>query len=451
MMTNFLDWIKNAATAFRGVQPAVAESAQAKGVSLLNNGVPVSSWGQTAWFSDFSWGLLGDEAQLSANTVVQGVLRWATTSFNEPPLMVVRRGKDGDEEKDFNHAALEVLRGDPAQKMSRRRLMKASLASYVLDGNCYVEMVTDKAGDAAELRWHAPSRVRTVAFDGTDYLSHYVVRDRRGQERRVEPENMVHIADGIDERHPLKGCSGIKSCMRAVMADNQIDLYTHAIMTNPAVIGLIVGLKDAAEADEADVAAVQDKVDQKCRGGGAGSTVVVNSDTTVTKVGFSPKDLDSSAMRDALEERITSVFGVPAIVAGLQQSDAKFSNFQEARRLATEQFLVPHWETFAEEFSLQLGSKAGLKEGEYFAFAVDRVRALQEDANQRHLRIVAAYQGGLTKRSEGRGQMGLESDKTDEVYIDQVQGGASPEVTAAKARMRESRRGFDFNVLSGEQ
>jgi phage portal protein BeeE len=130
------------------------------------------------------------------------------------------------------------------------------------------------------------------------------------------------------------------------------------------------------------------------------------------RFGLSPEEMALDKILRLPEQRITAVFGVPAIVvglgAGLERST--FANFKEAREAFTETVLVPLWRELAETITTQLGPDFGLKPGQRFEYDISEVRALQEDVTALYTRTISAYKEGVLTLQESRQALGQDPE-----------------------------------------
>ena len=120
-------------------------------------------------------------------------------------------------------------------------------------------------------------------------------------------------------------------------------------------------------------------------------------------------------MSDRLEERICSVWGVPPAVVGLAQREQKYSNMETARKIATETFLIPLFNTFAQVINNQLSEM--LEEGEEFMFNYSNLPELGFQDKHRET-VIQLYKNGIITRGEARQELGKEVDEErDNVFL----------------------------------
>jgi len=382
---------------------------------------------------------------LDNNSIIQACLGWITRNFPEPPSCIETLTQEGKVDRDFNHPLVALLNRPEQGKMTPRRLWKATIAARFLDGNAYWEIVKSRAGTPVELLYTPFRYVTPKPTKGTGELSHYEITLSDGRKRDVDPELMIHFADGIDEHdpHQLKGCSALKSAMRHVMTDNQLTAYAERVARNIDGIGLAIFPKGEAKIEDADRKLLTAKFKTEFGGENQGSTFVASREIGIEHIGISPEKMMTRDLQRIPEERISAIFGVAAIVAGLGAGldRSTFANMAEAREAATEQLLIPLWAETGDDLTIQLGPWFGLAPNQQVARDLSKVAILQEDENKRADRLGKQYQQyqGI-KLSEYREAMGYPVEAGDDHYfIDPITTVDDPQKALKREIMEQSR------------
>lgn len=387
------------------------------------------------------WRLPVTHANADVNSIVMACVLWACRNFSEAPPQVRRPLPGGGFDAIADHLMTELLRRPQARakepsKLTGRRMWKGVLYSRMMDGNAYLEKVRTGGGGVGALEFLPHTSCDPIPENGRpNVLSHYRVQTG-WTSRNVAPEDIIHLADGIDPRNPLKGLSPLKSVMRQVMTDNEAAIYSHAILRMP-VPGFLVSLKDKDQSftqKQADELATMFR--SQFTGENRGQVAVPNVPIEAKTLGLSPEQLALDKMLKVPEERITAVFGIPAIVAGMGAGldRSTYANFKEAREAAVESFLVPTWAEIADDLDDQLLPDFAPQIGDYTAFDLAQVRVLQDDEDAKFSRWTAAYQGGVAMRSDARAHLGLEVGPGDDVYSTDLSFGSAP-ADVAKAKL----------------
>jgi phage portal protein BeeE len=172
-----------------------------------------------------------------------------------------------------------------------------------------------------------------------------------------------------------------------------------------------------------ELEAVKDKFEERFTGVNRGRPMVMTAKTSVQMLSFSPQQLDLQMLRRVPEERITAVFGLPAIIAGLGAGldRSTFANYAEARAAAWEDLIIPMQRDLATAFQVQLLAEYGQDTRTHrVGFDTTNVRVLQEDQNALMTRLVAGVAGTILSPNEARKALGFDAsqeDGSDSLYV----------------------------------
>ncbi len=375
------------------------------------------------------------DLEVNNNTIVLACVLWVARSFQEPKLVVKSTDSEGKEIEIPEHDVIKLLRNpqggvSQTSKFSARRMVAASVYSRLIDGNAYWHKLRNGRGKVIGLDYVPHTHIEPIPVTGTtNILSHYRVYTSTGNQI-VQPEDIIHFADGIDPHNMLKGLSPLKAAMRMVMTDNEAAVYSHAILKMPVPSYLVSAKDKEVELTQESANELAAHILAQVSGENRGRVMVPTIPLKAEKLGLSPEELALEKMHRIPEERISAIFGVPAIVAGLGAGleRSTFANFKEAREAATEQLLCPLWEVFADDLNNQLLPEFSADQSEHICFNLKTVRVLQEDETARWDRAGKAFATGLITRAEGKSHIGLAfDDARDNLYITDIQGGLTEE------------------------
>jgi len=383
------------------------------------------------------------------NSAVMASVKWASRTFPEAPLVV--DALNGDVYAQAHNHPLTQLIARPNPFYSGNLLWSATLLSLMVDGNCYWHKARNSYGVVKELHY-LPHYAVTPKLDARrSYITHYEYRTSVST-TSIPVEDIVHFRDGIDPDNPFIGLSSLKSVFREILADNQIAEYSHSILKNMGVVGVIIAPKDKeVGVQDGEAERIATRFIEQYTGTGRGKAMVLDFPVDMHAPGFSPKDIAVDQLRQIPESRIAAVLGIPAVVLGLSVGleHSTFSNMKEAREMAYESFIIPMQSLLAGELNVQLLPELGDASKERARFDNSDVRVLQEDENARAERTTKLYQGGVIKRSEARAEHGYDYTPDDEVYYSDVQFGASVEsaneqvMKSVRARSKERRKAYE--------
>lgn len=366
--------------------------------------------------SSTSWLLMpGGPLAFRSDTVENGIvaasIRWMATAISEAPIIV--HDADGPLPE---HPASELLL-EPNGYYSQSTLLAGIVTSLFLDGNAYVLHEVSAGGRAL---WYVPhTMVRRIREPNGANIAAYDIRVG-GKQVRVEAADIVHLRMGVSLEDPTLGMSPLAGVMREIACDDEAARYTHAILRNMGVPGVLISPKsEATQVTEETAERMKQLFTARFTGERRGEPLVFTGPMEVTPVGFGPQQLSVDTLRRIPEERITAALGIPAIVvgmgAGLERST--FANYAEAREAAYESSVIPLSRNIAADFTRALGERLGLGRGERFAPDLRNVRILQPDLDALAARMDIGVRGGWIRVSEARAALGLPVASEDEVYL----------------------------------
>lgn len=348
------------------------------------------------------------------NSAVVASLRWVARNYPKAP-MIVQRLNGSAYETIADHPALALLR-KPCAGMPGRVLGQAIALSLVLDGNAYLYRVRDGNGKLAELQYLMHGCVNPVAGKDTP-ISYYEYR-AGGSTYRLEPQDIIHIRDGVDPTNPALGWSGLKSVVNEILSDQEASDYTYAVLRNLGITGLVVSPvgDDFITEDQAEL--LKKRLLQDTTGDQRGEPLVLSQPVTVSSPGFSPEQMALDKIRSIPESRICAVIGIPAMVLDLVSGAERrtYSNYEEARSAALEDWLIPLYQLIDDTLTWELLPEFGGSGDERITRDLTQISALQEDANSLAQRAVNLYTGGIFTRAKALRLLGEQAGPEDEIY-----------------------------------
>jgi HK97 family phage portal protein len=325
---------------------------------------------------------------------------------------------------------------------TRRTQDQLTIASLILDGNAYLKIWRGESGNVLGLQWLPHWDVDPVSVAGNPNGLRAFRYAFGGTIRECPPGDMIHITAGLpDANDPLKSVSPVKAVMREVMTDQQIAVFTYAIMRQPNPAATITPKEGSWTQSQAeDVASV---LRQRSAGESAGSVMVMGANATISKLGLTPEEMALDVIPAHIERRISAVLGISPLVSGLA-SDPTYSNYKTAREAATEEFLVPMWQLVADSMSDALVPEFGNRNGGWrLAYDLTNVRSQQEDRDALHARVREDFDKNLIDLFTAKTETGRVPENSDKgVYAWMLKNaGVAPQASkgaAARKRAEES-------------
>lgn len=356
--------------------------------------------------------------EAEANTVIMAGLRWACTNSIEPPLAAGVM-QDSEFVANPNHDASRLIasplgRVDTSRVTTQMMLRMGVISGLFLDGNAYLLKIRSASGAVIGLDWLAHTMVTPkISADG-EGIEAYAV-SRLGRSNSYAPQDIVHFRWLPDFDNPYMGISPLKATMRHVLSDNQIAVFTHALLRNPAPSALLTPTDSGSQWDRVQLETLLADFKRQTAGERAGNMMGLTFPAKIERLSLSPKDMDVQVMARLSEERLSSTMGIPAVVLGLGAGldRATFANYAEARTAAVEDFLVPLWRVIESTLTEQLLPELKQQNGLVFAHDLRGVRALQEDEDAKHARVREDFKSNLIDRAEARQSLGYKPSAGD--------------------------------------
>ena len=347
--------------------------------------------------------------------VIMSPVLWAAARMAESPIGVHRLE---DEEIDFEHDIAQLLKR-PNGFYSGSAMRKAATISYLTDGNAYLLKVRNNQLKPIEL-WYVPHWLMEPhsPADGSAFLDYYEYFVPGQGTLKVDPADVLHFRDGMDPANPRKGLSRLKILLREIYTDDEAAMFSAMLLKNGAVPGVIISPEESGTVID-DPERTKKKILEEFGGAKRGSPMVMSAPTKVQQLGWDPKSLDLSALREIPEERVTACLGIPAAVVGfgtgLQQTKVG-ATMAEMRAMAYEDCIIPMQNGWADDMDLQLLPDFEESPEQWrIAFDLSGVRVLRDDETKLSDRVLRQFQGGLITRMVALDRLGYESTPDDDV------------------------------------
>jgi HK97 family phage portal protein len=350
-------------------------------------------------------------ANAGGNAIVAACVKWACRTFPEAPPMVEQRTTKGWEPND-DHPLLGLLHR-PNPYYSGLHLWSATLADYMLTGNAYWLKRRSAANRVVEL-WWVPSSIIEPKWPDNDtvYIGWYEYRHSQSSDPAlIDPADVVHFRNGFDPANIRKGLSDLAALYREVATDNEAANWSASLLRNMGVPGVIISPGGDAELDERDAEGVKASFQARFSGDQRGAPMVMSGKTTVSVLSFNPEQMQLRELRRIPEERVSAIFGTPAVVVGLGAGldRSTYSNMAEAREAAYESNIIPTQRLFAAEMDTQLVPDFGDPTRLRVGFDLSKVRVLQDDQNALHERARLNLGAGLLTLNQALEMIGEEA------------------------------------------
>jgi phage portal protein BeeE len=259
---------------------------------------------------------------------------------------------------------------------------------------------------------------------GKTFIGHYEYKPGGVPKKDIPVEDVVHFRFGIDPKNTRLGLSPLGALWREIATDDQAANFTASILKKLGIIGVIISPEEGSISDES-VKEVKNYIQEHFTGDKRGETLALKQPTKVQLLQYNLQGFDTSPIRDVSEERVCAALGIPAAVVGfgtgLQQTKVG-ATMKELRQLAWTGGVIPMQEAIADEVdrSLMPEFEPGGERQFRLRFDTSKVRALWEDANEKHDRIRKDVLAGIITVKQAQQLLGYPLDDDRDVYLQPV-------------------------------
>lgn len=389
------------------------------------------------------------------NSAISATIGWISGTFPEAPIRVLKRNTDGIYIEEFDHDMVDLIEM-PNKFYDGKVLWIATITSDCLSGNSYWLKRRNLFGEVVEL-WYLPHYQVSPYWELTsnNYIDYYRYFPENSEPQIIVPKDIIHFRNTLDESNNRLGISPIQSLFREIFVDNEANNFAASLLTNMGVPGCIISPENGASFIKTDAETIKERFAESFTRDNRGKPLVMSAGIKITPIGLNPQQLDLKLLHRLPEERITAVFGIPAVVAGLGAGleTSGSASYKEARQEATESKILPMYARFAAvlktdlltEF-LQVKRELTLQEirktlkGYKVEFDSSGIRVLQDDESSKFLRYNQGVANGWITPNEARARCGLPSIKGGENLLSKNQNA----LTAARGDIIPDKN--DFNT-----
>lgn len=330
---------------------------------------------------------------LDLHSLVACVYNYTGTRLPEARPVIRRTNKAGDVAIDPLHPLAQLIRR-PNKHHVWANYSHAASVDWWVDGGVRFKKVRSVTGQVVEL-WHIPHYLIRPRWPGDNgsppvpatrnldpFISHYQF-DVPGKAPELWPAaDVLHLKRGpLMENRRTR--SPLEPLVKELYGDDKMAQFTAAIMRNMGIQVPVISPKDKdVRVDATKAAAMKESWLRKTTGDRAGEPIVLSEPIDFEKVGFSPQELDLSALRLIPESRVAAVLQIPATTLGLLvglQNGTSYASSEQARQQGYEEVIIPLQTTWAEEINWQLKPEYDDLDDAEFWFDTSNVRVLEED------------------------------------------------------------------------
>jgi HK97 family phage portal protein len=241
-----------------------------------------------------------------------------------------------------------TIDGDPraVALVKRDGLLDAIAANLLLQGNAYVQLITDGRDKPEELCLLRPERVQVICDDrGWPIAYMYRACGRVTQLARIDGLDRIQVAHvkGLHPRDDHYGMGCLDAAVAAATVHNCAAKWNKSLLDNAARPS---GALSYEPADGSVLSAEQfkrlkEELENAFSGSGnAGKPMLLEGGLKWQPLSLTPADMDFVRLKEGAARDIALAFGVPPVLVGLP-GDATYANAREAGRALYRQTILP--------------------------------------------------------------------------------------------------------------
>ena len=309
------------------------------------------------------------------------------------PLILFRRGEDGDRERASDHPLYRVLHdmANPEQTaLEFRELMQANV---LVRGNAFARIVRGWDGQVREL-W--PLNPDNVTVQRTSSGLVYDYSDGKGTLHRLLAHEVLHLRhrlgdDGVLGISPITAARGV---VELAIAEREHGVGT---FTNGAKLLGVLKFPGKLKPEQRTAIATS-WASQHAGGGNAGRTAILEEGVDFQAVSMSLEDAEWIASRQFSVEEVARLFRVPPTIVG----DLRHGNYSNSVELSR-QFVTMTLRRHLVAWEQAIAAKCLTEAGRRTYFAEHQVEGLlRGDSANRAAFYSSGIADGWMLRSEAR-------------------------------------------------
>ncbi len=299
---------------------------------------------------------------------------------------------------------------EAAAKLVTSELVEGLGAALLLNGNAYVQLLTDGDEKPAELVMLRPERV-SVETDSQGWPVAYKYRAGGKTVRFVRVDGLGRILVAhIRSLHPRDdhyGMGCLDAAIAAASVHNRASRWNKGLLDNAARPSgaLTYESPDGPYLSAEQFARLKAELEAEFSGTqNAGRPLLLEGGLKWQALSLTPADMDFVALKEGAARDIALAFGVPPVLVGLP-GDATYANAREAGRALYRQTILPMAGRILGALSAMLSDWMGKVE---LAVDTDQISELAEDRAKLWEQVGAA---GFLTDMEKRQMLGFAAEK----------------------------------------
>ncbi len=326
-------------------------------------------------------------------TAVWSCVRLISQTISTLPLGLYRRKPDGGRDAVTRHTVYRAIHDRPNTDMTAVVFWEAMVASMLLWGNAYAEIIRS-GGEVAGLMFLQPSKMQVTRND--DGSRKYVYAPRRSKEREIPESRMMHIPaftlDGLLGLSPIAfGANMLGLAMSADEAAAQT--FRNGML--PTVYFSVDRIMKKEQREE-----FREYAKSLSGALNAGKSPVLEQGVKADTIGINPDDAQLLESRKWSGEEICRFFLVDPSLVGYGGKDSNWGTGLEQKKLGFLTFTLAPWLRRIEQAIKHSLISPAERDSLYAEFAIEGL--LRADSTARASFYSQMVQNGIYTRDDCR-------------------------------------------------
>jgi len=340
---------------------------QRDGNPLENPATPLGGPGFWAWLfageTTEAGETVNDYSALQQATVYACV-RVISESVASLPLKVYERINPAGRKESFDHELYYLLQYSPNPEMTAFTFWETMAGCCALTGNCYAQIVENRAGKVSALYPLHPNKTEPVRLADGNIAYRTTDGEKMGAWRYIPSEAVFHVP--LFSFDGLKGLNPVNLQRQLIGGARAAEKFGARFFGNGSKPGGILHPTTGATVDETTVSQVRESWQAMQAGINQGKVAVMPGDWTYQQIGLSPEDSQFLETRKYNRTDICGLFRVPPHMVGDTTRLSNSNHEQQSLQFVTDT-LRPYLTRFEQEAERKLMPRQGRSSGKYFA------------------------------------------------------------------------------------
>jgi phage portal protein BeeE len=351
---------------------------------------------------------------LRTSTLVMAAIQWVATCLADARLRVVEYGADRTETEVENHPAA-MMWDRPNPYYSFHTLLCGFAVSWITASCAYFMKTKAQAGNLLWL-WYEPHwTIRPRWTNGAKELISYYEILRDGKWIRVEVEDVVFIANGVDPETRRGMINPNTALLREYWTDNQVAQFTAQMFKKGLVPPVVVALKNFSGGPD-KLREIKSDLVRRMSGDAAGEPMVTGGEVDVHKLGFDYSSFGFKEIRQIPEERFCANWQISphSLHFGTAAQTSTYSNVRQYLQHDYRSFIVRLHNLIAKELNVQLLPDFGTTDNLSVSWDYSQTALMQPDKAVEWKLVFEGFKSRVFSRAQALEGIGYKHEKGDE-------------------------------------